>query len=232
MARSLSPGRFRQLVEQAAENFVSQGYQRTQMDDVAAAIGVAKGTLYGYVEGKAALFEAALRFSDGQEPLPNDDQLPLAKPRPGETLARVSQRLLDEARDTQLATALRRKRIISEPARELSEIIRDLYERMSRNRRAIKLLDRCSGELPEFAQVWFGEGRWAQHAMLAQYLEQRIAEGHLRSARNVPIVARIILETIAFWAVHRHWDPSPQEVTDAGALAAVTDIILNGLAQE
>jgi AcrR family transcriptional regulator len=231
MARSIPAGRLQQLVDRAAETFIAQGYQRTQMEDLATALGVAKGTLYGYVESKAALLEAALRFSDGREPVPNEDQLPLPTPRAGETIARVQARLLSETQGTELSVALGRQRV-HEPASELAAIIRDLYERMSRNRRAMKLLDRCSNELPEFASVWFGEGRWAQHAALAQYLELRIAKGHLRAVSNIPVVARLILETIAFWAVHRHWDPSPQEVSETQALATVTDMILHGLSRE
>jgi hypothetical protein len=31
------------------------------------------------------------------------------------------------------------------------------------------------------------------------------------------VVARIVLETLVFWAVHRHWDPSPMAIEEAVA---------------
>lgn len=34
---------------------------------------------------------------------------------------------------------------------------------------------------------------------------------------NPDVVARTILETIAFWAMHRHFDPFPQKVDEAAA---------------
>jgi AcrR family transcriptional regulator len=61
------------LIEVATQTFVARGYRLTQMSDVAEALGVAKGTLYGYVESKEALFDAAVRLADGQGTLPEPD---------------------------------------------------------------------------------------------------------------------------------------------------------------
>ena len=77
MVRTIPADACQQLIDVATRVFVAEGYRRTQMEDVAAALGVAKGTLYGYVESKAALFDAALRYADGHEPLPETAALPL-----------------------------------------------------------------------------------------------------------------------------------------------------------
>lgn len=74
--------------------------------------------------------------------------------------------------------------------------MRDLYRRMSRNRRALKL-DRCAIDHPELASVWFEQGRYGQVALLATYLEKRIDQGTLRPIANVELAARMVLETIA-----------------------------------
>src|SRR5256885_14213255 len=70
MARTIPADRFPAVVAAAARVFITHGYQRAQVQDVADALGLAKGTLYGYARGKAALFAAAVRFADGHEPLP------------------------------------------------------------------------------------------------------------------------------------------------------------------
>ena len=70
MTRVIPADRFKKLIEAATQTFIAQGYRRAQMADVAEALGVAKGTLYGYVESKAALFDAAIRYADGHVPLP------------------------------------------------------------------------------------------------------------------------------------------------------------------
>ena len=50
MARQIPSQRFSELVHAGTEVFIEFGYQRAQMADVASALGVAKGTLYGYLE--------------------------------------------------------------------------------------------------------------------------------------------------------------------------------------
>ena len=44
-----------QILLAATEHFVAHGYRRTSMDDIAQAVGVAKGTLYLYYQNKAEL---------------------------------------------------------------------------------------------------------------------------------------------------------------------------------
>ncbi len=230
MVRTIPAGRLKQLIDAATQVFIAEGYRRTQMEDVAAALGVAKGTLYGYVESKAALFDAALRYADGHEPLPETTELPLPVAPEG-SVAIVRKRLASEVGGLELLAALGRA-APKDVTRELGDIIRDLYRRMERNRRAIKLVDRCSLDHPELAALWFGQGRWAQHAALVSYLEQRAASGQLRSLPSTSVAARLVIETIAFWAVHRHWDPSPQNVSEEEVEQTLVQFLLQGLTKE
>lgn len=229
MAPAFPPERFGQLVEAAARTFISRGYRLTQMTDIAAALGVAKGTVYGYVESKEALFDAALRYADGHLPLPEAAQLPLPTPLPQATLAYVRDRLAAEAKETVLGRIVRGGLTIDDPAEEITAVFSDLYRRVARNRLAMKLADRCAAEFPELAAVWFGEGRWAQHELLVTLLQARSKRRHVRRVEHPEVVARTILETIVFWAMHRHFDPSPQQVDDRVAETAVIDLLINGL---
>jgi AcrR family transcriptional regulator len=231
MARSIPSDRLGQLIEVATETFIAQGYRQTQMADVAEALGVAKGTLYGYVQSKAALFDAAVRYADGHEPLPETAELPIETPGPGATVELLEKRIAEEAADLLLV------KVAAAPSSrdaqsELGEVLADLYERANRNRFAIKLADRCASEHPDLAAVWFGRGRWAQHELLMQYMRTRIDAGCLRSVPSVPLAARTVLETVAFWAVHRHWDPSPQSIEEDAVEDAVIDLLVHSLIQE
>lgn len=111
-------------------------------------------------------------------------------------------------------------------------MVRDLYRRMHRNRRALKLVDRCALDHPELGAVWFEEGRWGQVALLGAYLERRIAEGRLRAVPSVPIAARAVLETLATWAIHMPWDPSPRPFAEPDAEQAVVDLLVHAFAKE
>ena len=68
MARRTPEDRLEQLVECATRIFIEQGYAHTQMADVAAALGVAKGTVYLSVESKEALFDLVARYADAPGP--------------------------------------------------------------------------------------------------------------------------------------------------------------------
>ena len=228
MPRRTPPDRLARLIDCATEVFITLGYRRTQMADVAAALGVAKGTVYLYVESKAALFDLVLRHADAVHPPPPPARLPVPTPRPGSALALVRQRLGESGVATQLAQALAGP-APADVAAELAAVIDELYSAMTAQRTAIKLLDRCAADYPELAAVWFERGRGDVVAMLRRYLDQRAAAGKLRPLADVAVAARLILETLATWAVHRHWDPAPQSFDETTVQSAIVAALVAAL---
>ncbi|MCA9643097.1 MAG: TetR/AcrR family transcriptional regulator [Polyangiaceae bacterium] len=233
MARSIPSDRFPQLIEAATAVFIQRGFARTQMEDVAKRLGVAKGTLYGYVESKEALFDAAVRFADGHLQLPTPDALPLRTPLAGATVGYVQTRVMTEAAALKLAGVMQGSLRVRGVERELSEVLTDLYEAIARNRRALKLIDRCAIDFPELAEVWFGGGRRAQVQLLTELLSRR--GRRLRKLGSAEVVARALLETLVFWAMHRHFvsgaDPDqpslgPDEATVKREIVA---LLVNGV---
>ncbi|HEY8121645.1 MAG TPA: helix-turn-helix domain-containing protein, partial [Myxococcota bacterium] len=184
------------------------GYRRTQMADVAEELGVAKGTLYLYVESKEALFDQALRHADRAAALPLPRALPVPTPRAGSTLRALRARIARDARLPALTAAAARRRA-RDPRAELGAIARELFRLLAAHRVAIKLLDRCAPDFPELARLWSSDGRGGVVALLERYLRVRSASGQLAPLANATLSARITLEIAAQWAVHRHWDPMP-----------------------
>jgi AcrR family transcriptional regulator len=208
VARSIPPDRFDALIRAATTVFLRQGYRRTQMADVAEELGVAKGTLYLYVESKEALFEQALLNADRAEPAPLPRALPVPTPRAGSTLRKLRARLARDAKLPALEAALARRKAADSRA-EVDAIARELFRLLSAHRIGIKLLDRCGADFPELAQLWSAGGRGGVVALLDRYLRARIASRQLAPLANATLAARITLEIAAQWAVHRHWDPMP-----------------------
>lgn len=218
------------MIDAAVGAFVTHGYQHTQMQDIAEAVGLAKGTLYGYAATKEALFAAAIRYGDHLEPLPETRELPLGPPAVGDLARLVSARLGAEVPDLALVRALAsdsQPETPEEVAVELSGIVTDLFARLARNRAAIKLVDRCAPELPELGRVWFDAGRGAQMSAMESYLRARQESGLLAVPGSVAVVARTIVELCVLWAVHCRFDPAPLETspndddTVAATLAAM-----------
>jgi len=231
VSRKIPDRRFEDLADCAVRVFIERGYRRTQMSDVAEALGVAKGTLYLYVESKEALFDLALRYSDATDRFTKPAVLPVPTPLPGATAAFVRARLTAAGTLPSLAASLERTRVAS-ISTELECIVRELYDLLARNRRGIKLLDRAAPDHPDLAALWFQGGRMGLMASLEEYLGRRIRGRRLRSVPNLAAAARLIIETTVFWAVHRHWDPYPQQIDERMAEETVVRFVVGALCKE
>lgn len=231
MPRSIPEHRFQELVEAATAVFLEQGYRRTQVADVAARMGLSKGSVYTYVESKEALFDCVLRHADQAERIDLPETLPVATPRPEATLEIVKRRLAEEGVLPSLTAALSRARVV-DARKELETVLGELYDALARHRTAIQLLDRCAADYPELAKVWYGAGREGALSLLGRYLDDRARRGRLRRFEDGAVAARIVLETLVFWAVHRHWDPSPQAVAEASAKRAALAFLTSALVKD
>ena len=228
MARTIPESRLKDLLDCATRIFIAQGYRRTQIADVAGALGIAKGTVYTYVESKEALFAAALRHADAEAPTVSELELPLVAPEPGALQRELRERVRGASIPETLAKALVGEGA-ADPRSELEGIVRELFRLASRHRTAIKLVDRCARDHPELAVVFYAEGRFAQLSSLVRYLETRIHQGRIPPLPDVRVAARFVVEAVATWAVHIHWDPAPQSIDPEVAERSVVALIVAGL---
>ena len=217
-----------QVIAAAVRVFGDKGYRRTQMADVARELGVAPGTLYGYVAGKEALFHLVIdrAFADGAKPPP---ALPVTAPAPGTTLVRLRERLTADAAIPALDAALRR-RSPDDALAELERIVSELYDRIAGAWPGIVILERSALEWPELAHVFYGEVRRGLLARLERYLRARMEAGRLRPAPTTMGAALFILETIAWFAMHRHRHTGGADVDDATARRTTVALLVNAFA--
>lgn len=230
MPKPIPADRFDALIRAATHVFLEQGYRRTQMADVAEALGVAKGTLYLYVESKDALFDRVLAHADRPEAIALPRALPVPTPRAGSTLRSVRARIAREAKLPALEAALARRKAADSRA-EVDAIVRELYRLLAAHRVAIKLLDRCGRDFPELGALWSASGRGGIVALLERYLRSRIASRQLAPLTDAALTARMTLELAAQWAVHRHWDPvpGPRHTDEAQVENGVVEFVLRAL---
>ena len=227
MARRIPENRFDDLVRAATSVFIARGYRLTQMSDVAEAVGVAKGTLYGYVESKDALLWVCLRSADEAGSIPLPEALPIPTPPQGQIGMQVKAALNAELAQPILSAAIERDRA-EDPIEEMSEIFAELYDLMFANRHRIKLLDRCMDH-PELENVWQTQGREQPRLAIARYIERRVAVGQIRAVPNIGLAARIVIETVATWAVHIHWDKAPEVFDPEESRSNAIDFLVRGL---
>ena len=215
------------MVRAACEVFIVRGYRLTQMADVASAIGIAKGTLDGYVESKEALFSVCLRHADRSEPVTQPDKLPVRTPARGELTTWVTDQIRSVGDHPSLRAALDLDRA-ADPRAELESILGELYDIQERHHRSIKLIDRAVDH-PELGSYWQTTGRVTPRTLLARYIESRIGSGQFRKLPDVRLSARIVIEVIATWAMHIKWDPTPEDFELAAARESAIAFLINGL---
>ena len=152
-------------------------------------------------------------------------------PSAGATLRQIEKRLSEAGALPILTASLARTRVADARA-ELEAVLGELYDSLARHRIAIKLVERCAPDYPELAKVWYRAGREEALSRLARYLDDRARRGRLHRFEDGAVAARLVLETLVFWAVHRHWDPSPQAVDEASARRTVLAFVVAALVEE
>ena len=218
--------RLPELIAAAVRVFTREGYRAAKMSAVAAEMGVSEAALYRYVDGKEGLFVLAIRHALLLEDLPAGD-LPLtAVPLP-DTVREVREFIAEVVPFGTLAEAL--AGTTAEPAKELENIVRELYELESRTREAADMLERSARELPEMADLLNTGFRGPVLAALTEYLESRAAAGLLRRTPDTAAAARLVLETVTWFARHRYSDPYGAAISDQQAEATVVDVLLHAL---
>lgn len=209
MARHTPSDRLEKLISVAAETFVRNGFQRTQMDDIALALGVSKGTVYRSVDSKESLLAAVLEFGDTPELLPSGGRIEAASldsilTSVGGGLKRATGRL-------ELASAVGSAETsigFDRRGGQVESIAIDYFQMMARHRVRIMVLDTCASEIPVLGTNWYQSGRYAVVDLWTEYLEQHRAE--LRLTLEGDVVARSIVELTTIWAVKMPWDPQPR----------------------
>jgi AcrR family transcriptional regulator len=212
-----------EVADAAVTVFAEKGYRLAGISDVSAALGLSHGALYTYIDSKQALLYLALLRAVQPEAV-HDLAVPVLTPPPQELEA-----LLESWIASQTLFP-----VVDAPAgpppqlddKDLGEIIDALYGFMERNRRVLDLLGQSAAELPELAKWYFVQRRRATLEYLGDYLRVRIRSGELRPVPDIPAAARFIVETIAWFAMHRHGDLDSAMLDDDTCRSTVRHLLL------
>ena len=207
--------------------FARNGLKRTRMADIAREMGVAHGSLYNYVESKEALFLLLVeRWGHLDADLANRE-LPIRTPPMESIVNRLRQRIDDTFPLVALDAALSRRRPAN-PGRELAGVVRELFVRTEESREGATILERSAVDVPELYHLFFEQVRRGLFDRMTRYVTRRMQEGVFHD--GVPAVtARFIIETVTFFARHRHLDPDPQTLDDDTVRDSIVDLVTRSL---
>lgn len=224
----ISGKRLRELAEAGTAVFCRQGFERSQMADVAKAMGVAVGTVYLYVESKEALFDLVVRNGSAESPDWLDAlEIPVRTPKPGSTVAFLKD-LFDRTEWPLLEAALKRKKV-TDAAAELEGILREQYALMRRHRSGLLLLMRSALEFPGLAEVFVHGLRNKLLDHLSRYLAARIKAGHFRRPHDLLATTAAMIQAITWANLQRPHDPGLMSLSDEAVETSTLDLLVRGL---
>jgi AcrR family transcriptional regulator len=212
------------IADAACQVFTDKGFRSAGISDVAAALGLSHGALYTYVESKQALLHLALlrALRPGEV---DTLTIPVAAVAPHRLADMFDSWIADQAGLPILARSA--AGLSGRPVEhELGEIIDELYEFIDRNRQVLDLVEWCASELPELAQLYFVQRRRAMLEQLGEFLQSRIHARRLRPVPDVEVAARFVVETIAWFAMHRHGDPDSAMLDDSASRSTVRYLLM------
>ena len=214
------------VATEAGREFRRLGYRGTRTADVAAKAGMSSGSIFTYVESKEALFHLVFLHGFGAlaESMPD---LPLATPAPGETLTLIEQNLRNVA-VPKMRAALRTDHP-ADVAAELRGIVEERYSMLERLWPVLSVIERCAAEMPDLEAYYFQRTRSAYFAQLAGYLEKRAASGYFRPVPEAAITARLITESVTWFAWKRREGRDAHTYDDQAVRETLTEFVCSAL---
>jgi AcrR family transcriptional regulator len=117
----------------------------------------------------------------------------------------------------------------ADPAAELESITRELFGLEELTARAADMIERSARELPELADLLNTGLRRPVLDALSSYLDSRAKAGKLRVTPDTAATARLVLETLTWFARHRHSDPYGAAIPASLAQHTAVDALLHAL---
>lgn len=221
--------RFPEVITAAVRVFARDGYRSAHMSDVAREAGLSEAALYRYVDGKEGLFVLAIRHALLLEPLPGQqDGFPLTAPSLAEMIGQARDFVAAEVPFGALALALDEEDT-DDPAAEFQLIARELFILEEQTAHAADMIERSARELPELADLLNTGLRRPVLDALTRYLDSRAKSGALRRTPDTAATARLVLETLTWFARHRHSDPYGAAIPAELAQETAVDAMLHAL---
>jgi AcrR family transcriptional regulator len=226
MVRTKSPNRLEHILSSGVSTLLELGYRGTRLDEVARRAEVSVGTLYLYVGSKEALFELALRRVLGDD-LPAETVLPFRGTSGAGITDWVWKRFKKISRFPVLNAAVSAPKP-ADPLAELESILGEVWEWLSSHWEAIELIERCARDWPELHMLYYKQFRRGVFEKATKYMTRRMDQGALRRYDDPATAMRVVAESLAFFAMHRHIRPDSANLDEATCRDTVIKMLIAG----
>lgn len=231
MVRTKSARRLDRILDASCETFLELGYRRARVDEVAARADVSVGSLYQYAAGKEALFALTLRRALGDAP-PDPADLPFRADGAGRSLVDWVWTRFQEISPLSDLEAVLDGPVMGDPLDQFEAVVRRMWDWMATYWPAIELIERCARDWPELHMLYFKQFRRAAFGRLQAYLVREMDAGALRPYPDPATALRVIVENLAFFAMHRHVRPDSADLDEETSRETVVQLLRVGFTPE
>lgn len=179
----------------ASSLFIHQGYMRTQMKDIARAIGLSTGMLYVYFKGKKEILDFILKCTVAPDFIHQEFQYPID----GRLFAGLSDEImavLNENRQRFGAPLLHQAEDYP-----FARMLSDAFDTIARYGTGCLVLEKNTNDIGPLGGYYRSYRKDFFNHMLS-YVKLYLANGQLRSVRYPELTAQQMIETLAWWGMH------------------------------
>jgi hypothetical protein len=112
---------------------------------------------------------------------------------------------------------------------ELEGIVEERYDMMAGLWPLLAVIERSAADLPELEAFYFGRLRVRYFAQLARYIEARSEAGYFRPINEPALTARLINESVSWFAWKRHEGRDAHLYAEAGVRSTVVEFVAAAL---
>jgi AcrR family transcriptional regulator len=215
--------RLERIVDTARGRFARTGFRRTQMLEVADALGVSVGNLYNYVASKEALFDLVLRRTLAAPGYRLPRELPAPHRTPRQTVGWLRRRLDFKSDFPTL------ERAATPPYPDAATIAAELHDVSSALAPGFEVLERSAPDIPELLTLFLSLRRGLIER-LARWIDAGGRAGVLRRVDDPAVAARLLLEAGLWSSQRRRRDRESRGVDEPAARAGFVDLATSALA--
>jgi AcrR family transcriptional regulator len=190
---------------------------------------MSSGSVFTYVESKEALFHLVFAHGFGllEDALPT---LPLSTPAGGETVELIAQNLrkVPVPRLRAALDDLHPKDVRS----ELEGIVEERYDMIAGLWPLLAVIERSASDLPDLEAFYFDRLRVRYFAQLARYIEARSEAGYFRPVNDPTLTARVINESVSWFAWKRHEGRDAHLYAEAGVRSNLVEFMCAALLEK
>ena len=206
--------------------FVEKGYKNTQMINVAQHLNVSVGTLYIYIKSKKALYDITLMSIFDNNFYNKIQNLPFEGIEHNILLEQYVHKVFNKY-ISDYKNIIEKKDIDN----DFEIVISSIFTLMTNYWPGMSIFEKGDDSWPKFSKYYFNI-RSEYFDLLKIYIEKKISQNIIRPLENIDIYSRLIIETIAWFAIHRNFDEDLKKFDNSTIKNIVIDSLKHSFLRE